>query len=407
MSLLWKRIVQIAFVGVLGVTLATAQDSCPAIVEDALIAVEDICADLGRNQACYGNLNMEAELTTSEAEFENPGDIVGLEEIETLTLEGMDTESSVWGISLISMQASLPETLPGQNVTFVLFGDVSIVADENAGDYETAYDAPLQAFYFTSGIGDASCEEAPQSGLLVQTPDGAGEVFFVANGVEIALGSTAFLQAEPDGEMIVSVVEGQATLTAFDETIVVPAGTQSRIELDEEGLVMAAPQDAEPYDIDDLIALPLVLLEREVEIAEPLGTQLDIDHSESDETDVGDSSEDDDDETAEDADSEDVSSSGGAVVASASGGFAGSGCSVRDGPLYTFTVVNDSDATVSVVWLSYECSQVTYHTIAPGESASQETFPTHPWIIVDDATGETIFGPWEGTSGFTITVTNE
>ena len=30
----------------------------------------------------------------------------------------------------------------------------------------------MQAFYFRSGIGDAPCAEAPNSGILIQTPEG-------------------------------------------------------------------------------------------------------------------------------------------------------------------------------------------------------------------------------------------
>jgi hypothetical protein len=32
----------------------------------------------------------------------------------------------IWGVALMRLQANIPETLPGQNVTFLLFGDVEI-----------------------------------------------------------------------------------------------------------------------------------------------------------------------------------------------------------------------------------------------------------------------------------------
>ena len=31
-----------------------------------------------------------------------------------------------WGVSLMQLQANLPDTLPGQNVTVLLFGDVTL-----------------------------------------------------------------------------------------------------------------------------------------------------------------------------------------------------------------------------------------------------------------------------------------
>jgi hypothetical protein len=43
------------------------------------------------------------------------------------------------------VQANLPDTLPGQNVTFLLFGDVEL-ADESAGDEALLGTAPLEHF---------------------------------------------------------------------------------------------------------------------------------------------------------------------------------------------------------------------------------------------------------------------
>src|SRR5690606_20836366 len=37
-----------------------------------------------------------------------------------------------WGVALMQIQANLPDTLPGQNVTFLLFGDVTI--EEEVGE---------------------------------------------------------------------------------------------------------------------------------------------------------------------------------------------------------------------------------------------------------------------------------
>ena len=54
--------------------------------------------------------------------------------------------------------------------------DVSSLSVVRPGD-TTTY-GPMQAFYFTSGIGDAQCNEAPDSGMLIQTPQGVGLVNF-------------------------------------------------------------------------------------------------------------------------------------------------------------------------------------------------------------------------------------
>ncbi|MFN8372502.1 MAG: hypothetical protein U0694_06460 [Anaerolineae bacterium] len=61
---------------------------------------------------------------------------------------------------------------------------------------------------FTSTAASATrLQEAPDSGILIQTPQGAGTINLVVNEVEITLGSTAYMTAG-DGEMTVSLIEG-------------------------------------------------------------------------------------------------------------------------------------------------------------------------------------------------------
>ena len=39
--------------------VAAQDDTCPGIVSEALEATDSACADVERNQACYGNLQVE------------------------------------------------------------------------------------------------------------------------------------------------------------------------------------------------------------------------------------------------------------------------------------------------------------------------------------------------------------
>jgi hypothetical protein len=332
--------------------LALAQEDCPAIIQAALDATDEQCATTGRNQACYGNIRLSAQPQAGmdALVFEKPGDLVDIANVSSLTLSPWDATNSTWGISLMKLQANLPDTLPGQNVTFLLFGNVSIdnaVASNTEGaslqltangnvevygspseesepiatladgdpatalarsedttwllimmldgregwvladqvraddsfslldmiDAASAFTAafkPMQAFYFETGLGDAPCTEAPDSGILVQTPEGGGEVNFTANEVSITLGSTAYLQAQPFGDMTVSVVEGQAEVTALNETRIVPAGTLVRIPLDADRAASAPPGEVEPYTDRDIQGLPIGILERAITVAAPL-----------------------------------------------------------------------------------------------------------------------------------------
>jgi hypothetical protein len=353
-------------------TVTLAQDvTCPVIVRTALDATDEACADTGRNQACYGNINLDAEPQPGieDFSFTAPGDLVDIAGVQTLTLSPLIQEENTWGVALMKLQANLPDTLPGQNVTFLLFGDVEIqnaVSSNveaasvegaaagvtlkvninsmvpliesldgsstampemlNAGTTATADGyfemaqmihvvledgkqgwlptamvniegdvttlpaidptgllmpteeaaeptsefTPMQAFYFKSGANDAPCEEAPDSGILIQTPEGAGKIDLVVNDARVSLGSTGYFQAQAGGEMTVIVVEGEGVVESAGSSVTVPAGTQARVPLDENLQASGAPEGPEPYDPDSLRALPIGNLPQTIEIAPAL-----------------------------------------------------------------------------------------------------------------------------------------
>jgi hypothetical protein len=342
----------------LWVSVAAAQNDCPTIVQNALNATDAACVGTSRNQACYGNILLQAEPQEGIAafQFESPGDKADVVGIRTLTLQPLDAVEDIWGVALMQLQANLPETLPGQNVTFLLFGDVEITnavesnvepitlevtstgninvrsgPSTNDGRISELADGeivvadgrnpdstwlriqlpdgtpgwvsadlvtfegdvsllnvvdplalplppltPMQAFYFKSGIGDAPCEEAPDSGILIQTPEGAGQISLTVNEVDIQLGSTAYLQAQAGGEMAVNVVENQATVTADGTTRSVPAGSRVRVPLDANLAADGPPSEPEPYNNADLAALPVGHMPRAVTVA-PALTQAELD----------------------------------------------------------------------------------------------------------------------------------
>lgn len=255
----------------LSVSVVLAQGDCPSIAEQALEAADSLCSDLERNQACYGNvlLSAEPQIGVTNFEFEQAGDIADLENIQSIELSGMDTTAGTWGVAILSVQADLPDTLPGQNVTFVLFGDVTL---ENAAEEGQN---PMQAFYLRTGIGDSACEEAPESGLLVQTPDGVDSVAFTANGVDVEIGSTVFFQAEAEDNMNVSTVEGTAILDFDGESYPIIAGTWLQVPMGAQLLPTGRPELPEAYNTQRFAPLPIGVLPRPIDLAPPLDdTQL-------------------------------------------------------------------------------------------------------------------------------------
>ncbi len=255
--------------GLLSIAVVAQSTDCPALVQTALDSVDATCAETGRNQACYGNvsIDLEAQADTEIGSFETPGDTIDLNAIDTMTLAPLDKTTETWGVALMKLQANVPDTLPGQNVTFLLFGDVVI---ENAVDDESEF-TPMQAFYFQSGIGDAGCEEAPESGLMIQTPDGVEEILLNVNGANMSLGSTAFLQAGPvedsedEFEITISVIEGEGTIESFGDVQPIPAGSWVRLPADRNFNVTGRPGAPRPYQENRHDRLPIRNLERQFE----------------------------------------------------------------------------------------------------------------------------------------------
>lgn len=425
-----------------------AQDSCPALIQSALEAANAACAETARNQACYGNVLIDSTSFpgVENFTFETLGDKVNILQMQQLTLSGMNQETGEWGVALFSIQANLPATLPGQNVTLVLFGDVVIenavspdmaelptveatatagvnvrarpdgtvidslangevitangrLADSSwirvqledsregwvsgqflsaEGGFNTLAEAipnepvfgPMQAFYFTSGIGDSQCEEAPSSGIMIQTPQGVGKINLNVNGVDVALGSTIFMQAAPDDFLYIYVVEGSATIEHETVTQFAAAGTVVRIPLNADGVVDGPPEAPQPYDIDLLLALPVeYLLPQLISVAPPLTSRVTIPSS---------------------SGSAGASAPGGTSGGDSGGGGGNSGCSISSTETASITFVNNTGGTVSTYWISFNCAEVFYVRLEPGQSYTQQTYVTHPWIVRDDGSGATL-----------------
>lgn len=229
------------------VNLVSAQDSCSADVNDAIAVLNDTCFAIGRNQVCYGNGDIVV-IPASDAviNFAIPGDSAAVSDIDTLNLSPFEADFAEWGVAVLVLQADLPDTLPGQNVTMLLFGDASLSNDGGA-------------YYFTSGIGSPTCNQAP-NGMLIQTPEGVGEVKITVNGIEISLGSTAYLATLAEDILTFALLEGNSTLSVEESDIVLEGEQFTTIELDEEGNATGEFSEAEDIADLELPQLPIILL---------------------------------------------------------------------------------------------------------------------------------------------------
>jgi hypothetical protein len=243
----------------LTVSFAAAQDDCPVMVSQALAAVGEACAGIGRNQVCYGNTSVTATThdLTPLPNFALPGDLSSVLDLESLVTAPLNLEKHTWGVAVMAVQATLPDTLPGQNVTFILFGDTEFKPEAST---DARFAAPMQSFSLKTGVGKTVCSEAPRDGVLVQTPQGT-KVNFLVNGVELSIGSTAFLTTlNSQGALDVSTLEGEVRVST-------KLVAQGNVLATAQGL---APSEPAPFEPEDVIRLPVNLLPETVNIPIPV-----------------------------------------------------------------------------------------------------------------------------------------
>jgi hypothetical protein len=129
---------------------------------------------------------------------------------------------------------------------------------------------PMQALYLNSYENSTVCSEAPASGILIQTPEGEVEVNLLINEVNIQIGSTVYFQAIPGENLTVTVVEGMAGVSSHGVVRYVPAGTQLDVPMSADLRPAGPPSSVRPYQMSDVSALPIQLLERQITIHAPL-----------------------------------------------------------------------------------------------------------------------------------------
>jgi len=122
------------------VALSQAQPgrSCPDIVNRALASLGDNCAAVGRNEACYGYDLVSAQFNVDVPDgfFSQPSDRASIFDMAKIQTAQLSVDEQQWGTGLLNLQANVPNSLPGQAVTFVLIGNVEL---ENAVMPEDAY----------------------------------------------------------------------------------------------------------------------------------------------------------------------------------------------------------------------------------------------------------------------------
>lgn len=206
--------------------------ACEKLIASAIQVSDQTCQRIGTNQVCYGNDRLTSDIIGDPDEFDLVGDVLGVDKLLSLQASPLNMAENLWGVAVFKLQANLEGTVPGQNVTFLVFGDTDIT--NASGD--------MSAFYFSTGFSGIKCNGVDFDGLQVNTPDGAG-IKFSANGVELVIEGNAVLTANPGGQMNVTLVTGSGTVTANGVTQAMAPGMHVSVSIDENLEASGAPSE--------------------------------------------------------------------------------------------------------------------------------------------------------------------
>ncbi len=198
--------------------MAQGGDACTALVETALEALADNC-NVPRNTACYGHTLVDAQFWQGQdvGPFAQPADTVPVTALQTIHTAAIDPERGVWGLVLMRLQANLPDTLPGQAVTFLLMGDATLENAASPTSGSPGEFGPMQAVYFATGLEGPACHQAPHA-LVVQGPAGV-PVSLSINDMTVIFSSTVVFSLPEPQTMVVALLEGHLQLTLGDTSV--------------------------------------------------------------------------------------------------------------------------------------------------------------------------------------------
>jgi hypothetical protein len=204
-----------------------ALELCEQIWNQAQNDIKGACGT-GRheNMACYGSHLVTADIRPQEGgglRFEEPSDIAPLSEFLQISAV-VDVERHQYGVAVLDVRLKSPigGVVTGDVVRFVLYGDTQVAPRRDVNLEFDGMHKPedFGAFYFLTGINLTSneCRDLPVGGLVIEAPDGI-QVAFEINGASVTISSTVLLEAAPNANMTVNVLEGSVKVTASGRSV--------------------------------------------------------------------------------------------------------------------------------------------------------------------------------------------
>lgn len=130
---------------------------------------------------------------------------------------------------------------------------------------------PFQIMSITTTPDDAPCEGTPDSGVLIQTPNtDSVPVNMTINGTDFHILGTILIHAQENADMTVFVLNGQVEVTGER----VPQGAMTTVPLNAELEMLDTATPPIPYDMADLVGVPINNLGYRINIAPPTTPDL-------------------------------------------------------------------------------------------------------------------------------------
>ena len=197
------------------------QANCQSLIDQAMSYTGKYCNQIGANKACYGNTTIQARMIANASQrFSQRGDVADVNQIQSISASPLNLITKDWGIVIFRVLANLPSSVPGQTVTLMVFGNTNLDKTSTG----------LDAFYFSSQLGQVMCDKVPMDGILIKMPDGVGWTFNV-NGTNLTLMGNASLKANKNGSMMVGLYKGAGQITSDGQTQYFGAGQSVSVNL--------------------------------------------------------------------------------------------------------------------------------------------------------------------------------
>ncbi len=157
---------------------AQTPTTCQTVVSQALNQLGTNCAGVEHNTSCYGFANVQhtAFAMPEPADFyTQPGDRSDLTITQAIQPGPLNVSADQWGLNVLSVQANLPNALPGKGVVYLQLGGMEV---ENGVQPEKAVKLPAGISVSSTATTDLLTWPAPSitghaSETIVSVPSGS------------------------------------------------------------------------------------------------------------------------------------------------------------------------------------------------------------------------------------------